>query len=85
MKQVRCGEDVKKIDSEGTRGRGERCLSRSLLDSPRGDEIMGRNDYPSFSKSKLAADIQSNHYILFVPFSSEERRQPADTVENTSF
>ena len=42
MKQVRCGEDVKKIDSEGQGGQGGRYLSGSLLDSPRGDERVGR-------------------------------------------
>ena len=42
MKQVRCGEDVKKIDQRDKGGQGGRYLSGSLLDSPRGDERVGK-------------------------------------------
>ena len=58
MKQVRCGEDVKKIDQRDKGGRGED-TSREVSSTPReGTKEWEENDHPSF-QLYISTDTQT--------------------------
>ena len=75
MKQVRCGEDVKKTDSEGTRGKGKIPLEESPRLPERGrkngEEMIIR---PSTSNRTVNEQTVEEHYILFVSITPEEQQ-----------